>query len=408
MNTPIPTLPAERWDDFFAELDAIGREAGEQVGQDDVRHLLRMQRWGRIFSTIGYATAWLAPNPVSAICIGQGIMARWLLMHHIGHQAYDKIDGIDPRLTSARFGIGRRRWLDWPEWMLPEAWNYEHNRLHHHNLNEVGDPDLLQRNAAWLRERPVPRVVAWLIIAFVMMTWKFFYYAPNTLAELRDRQAIDRNTVRRSPIGRRVEGADVGAAYARRHFGTLSRWDVWKTCILPYAVLRFGVIPAVFLPLGVWAWASVLINSVIAEVVANVHSFVVIVPNHAGEDMPSFEQPTSSWRENQVRQIIGSVNYRTGGDANDFAHMWLNYQIEHHVWPRLTMRGYQRVQPELRALCERYGIPYVQQSVFTRLRRTLEIVLGDAVMPHFDGQVVPPAAQRAARRHQTALGAAAE
>jgi Ca2+-binding RTX toxin-like protein len=28
-----------------------------------------------------------------------------------------------------------------------------------------------------------------------------------------------------------------------------------------------------------------------------------------------------------LRAVIGSTNYRTGGDANDFMHGWLNYQI---------------------------------------------------------------------------------
>jgi fatty acid desaturase len=72
--------------------------------------------------------------------------------------------------------------------------------------------------------------------------------------------------------------------------------------------------------------------------------------------------------------------------------MWLNYQIEHHVWPKLTMLGYQRVQPKLKALCDTYGVPYIQQSVWTRLRRTFEVMLGDNAMPDVSGQVVTEAA----------------
>merc|ERR1712070_283632 len=30
-----------------------------------------------------------------------------------------------------------------------------------------------------------------------------------------------------------------------------------------------------------------------------------------------------------MRQVTSSVNFRTGGDLNDFMHGWLNYQIEH-------------------------------------------------------------------------------
>ena len=55
------------------------------------------------------------------------------------------------------------------------------------------------------------------------------------------------------------------------------------------------------------------------------------------------------------KQVIGSANFRTGGDVNDFLHGWLNYQIEHHVWPSLSALSYQRGQPELKAICEKYG-----------------------------------------------------
>jgi len=58
--------------------------------------------------------------------------------------------------------------------------------------------------------------------------------------------------------------------------------------------------------------------------------------------------------------VISSANYRTGGDLNDFMHGWLNYQVEHHVWPSLSMLSYQKGQPELKAICEKYGVPYVQ------------------------------------------------
>ena len=36
-----------------------------------------------------------------------------------------------------------------------------------------------------------------------------------------------------------------------------------------------------------------------------------------------------------VRQIVSSANYAMGSDSVDFVHGWLNYQIEHHVWPDL-------------------------------------------------------------------------
>ena len=44
--------------------------------------------------------------------------------------------------------------MDWLDWMLPEAWNVEHNNLHHYKLGEQGDPDLVERNFEPLRSKP--------------------------------------------------------------------------------------------------------------------------------------------------------------------------------------------------------------------------------------------------------------
>ena len=44
------------------------------------------------------------------------------------------------------------------------------------------------------------------------------------------------------------------------------------------------------------------------------------------------------------------------------------------------MLSYQRGAPELKAICERHGVPYTRESVFVRLRKTLDIMIGAASM----------------------------
>jgi hypothetical protein len=44
------------------------------------------------------------------------------------------------------------------------------------------------------------------------------------------------------------------------------------------------------------------------------------------------------------------------------------------------MLQYQRIQPQVRALCEKYGIPYVQESVWTRARKMVDVVVGKSSM----------------------------
>ena len=66
----------------------------------------------------------------------------------------------------------------------------------------------------------------------------------------------------------------------------------------------------------------------------------------------------------------------------DFLQGWLNYQIEHHLFPQLSMLSYQRMQPEVKEICRKHGVPYVQQHVLTRLVKTVRIMIGaDTMIP---------------------------
>jgi fatty acid desaturase len=155
---------------------------------------------------------------------------------------------------------------------------------------------------------------------------------------------------------------------------------LWKNCWLYYGGLQFVGVPLLFLPLGLNAALFVLINSLLAEVLTNIHSFVMIVPNHAGEDLYRFKGAANGKAEFYLRQIIASTNYKCGTDLNDFFHGWLNYQIEHHLWPNLTLRQYQILQPQVKALCEKYGIPYAQESIVLRLKKMANIYAGTQQM----------------------------
>jgi fatty acid desaturase len=78
------------------------------------------------------------------------------------------------------------------------------------------------------------------------------------------------------------------------------------------------------------------------------------------------------------------VNYHGGRDWQDFLLGYLNYQIEHHMWPDLPLLKYRQAAPELRAICERHGVPYVQESVFRRFGQLWSILMGDTAMRNAD------------------------
>ncbi len=346
---------------FLAELSQLRAGVDATLGARDLAHLRRLERIGSAATWLGIATAWIAPNPISMAALSYGRSTRWLFMHHVGHRGYDRVAGAPRRLTSKGFARGPRRFLDWPDWMIPEAWVYEHNVLHHSHVGEERDPDLIERNAAWLRRSTLPVPIKYALMGLLGASWRAVYYAPNTLRVWRERFTRG---------GKRPEAG--GATGHGR--------ELLLRCLLPYALLQFVVLPALFLPLGAWAVVSALLNSLGADVLTNLHTFAVVGPNHTGDDLYRFSTPPASTSEWMLRQIVGSTNYACGDEWTDSAHLYLNYQIEHHLWPDLPMLRYREVQPRVRALCEQYGIPYVQESVFTRLRKMLDVAVGRSSM----------------------------
>jgi hypothetical protein len=247
----------------------------------------------------------------------------------------------------------------------------------------------VERNLEFTRRLEAPMAVKYGIVGFLMASWKWFYYAPNTYKELKiaemrklgkpvtEAMAPDDAFTLKSFVDQLLPGTPKSTIWYS--FG-----DLMKNVLGPYLLIHFFLMPLPCLLLGPGAYVNALISLLLADILTNAHSFLVIATNHAGRDMYKFESgciPNSPTFF--VRQVISSVNFKTGGDVNDFLHGWLNYQIEHHVWPNLSALSYQRAQPELRAICERHGVPYVQESVWVRLRKTVDIMVGKADMRPF-------------------------
>ena len=77
---------------------------------------------------------------------------------------------------------------------------------------------------------------------------------------------------------------------------------------------------------------------------------------------------------------MSTVNYRSGL-VLDYLQFWLNYQIEHHLFPDIPMTSYAALAPKVRALCAEYGVPYRQQPLLKRLPAMARVFVGEEAMP---------------------------
>lgn len=349
------------------DIDNIKKTIGKPT-PEDFQHLKKVEFWGRFSALLGYSMAWLFPlNILGAFLISIGNISRWAnVAHPVMHGAYDKVPGIPKRYTRKGFAQGWRRAIDWLDWIEPTAWDHEHNKMHHYNLGEENDPDNIEVNLEWLRNSNLPMWLRYAIIMIFAGIWKIVYYAPNTLKMLANAERRRRGEAEIDTFMRLDAWSPFSADGLR----------LWTRNFLPYIGFRFLLMPSLFLPLGWEAVINVLLASLLAELFANLHSFLVIIPNHSADDIYRFEEPSKSRGEFYLRQIIGTVNYKTGANHIDFLHGWLNYQVEHHLFPSLPLNHYQEMQKTVKQVCEKHNLPYRQENVFKRLRMTLDLMVG--------------------------------
>ena len=172
---------------FKADVKELGKTLAEQQGPEDMAHLRKIIRWQRFCVWFGTLTCWYCINPISIYLISLGCMARWTMIgHHVCHGGYDKCSKGE--FNRFKFGVGSlyQRCVDWLDWMLVEAWNVEHNQLHHYCLGEDLDPDLVEQNFRSLRDTPgMPLWVKYAGVYLSMGVWK--WCAPSPLAHMRAR-----------------------------------------------------------------------------------------------------------------------------------------------------------------------------------------------------------------------------
>lgn len=406
-------------DAFLADVLAAKAAVGEAT-EADAGHLRVIVRatqvllyGGHVLLFLGTAQVWglaaAATCLVAAAMISTGRCMKWAIVgHHVMHGGYDGLQRrrpgcLEPQYKRGRFAIGLRRVLDWMDWMLPEAWDAEHNSMHHLYLSEDKDPDLVENNFEVMHVLPIPKVLKYMSMLFWMVSWKWSYYSPNTFKEL---QFACKGSwlSKRWPAGTSREAPLLlyyiifehpARALLRGALGDLAFWAcflfLWLGVVVPMAAMVAlpAATPLLMSTVGAWPFAAApedaarraLAVAVLAEFLTNAHSFVIIVCNHAGEDLYRYDTSCKAYTaEWFCRCAHSSVNFECGNDLIDSVYGWLNYQIEHHMFPDMSLLQYRKLQPLIKSICKKHGVLYVQQNALWRMWQMFRIAAGDAKM----------------------------
>lgn len=156
------------------------------------------------------------------------------------------------------------------------------------------------------------------------------------------------------------------------HFTKMSklidRHRPFEEATIVFFLLRWIALPLYQVP----AWSTFL-NVLPLFVVGGYYLafFFIISHNFEGSLLYTTEQDKEVEESFLRKQVATAAN--VGGSWLAFVNGGLNYQIEHHLFPRIQHTHYPRIAPVVRAYCEKKGVPYkhfatVSENVWSCVR----------------------------------------
>src|SRR5688500_9148932 len=328
-TTTIPELTPEQIESFGEELDAIRRRVVAALGERDaeyIRKVIRAQRGlevtGRALMFAGFfPPAWL--GGVTTLALSK-ILDNMEIGHNVMHGQYDWMK--DPDLTSKGF--------EWDTACPGDQWRHSHNYMHHTHTNIVGkDRDIgygilrMSEDQEWK-----PYYLGNPLYATALAV--LFQYG----VALHDVE-FDRIATRESTLSEKR--------------GMLK--SIWRK-VRRQTLKDYVLFPALAGP----GFLFTLAGNATANLTRNLWAFTIIFCGHFPEGTHEFtleETEDESRGEWYFRQLLGSANI-DGGRLFHIMSGNLSFQIEHHLFPDLPANRYGEIAPEVREICERYGIPY--------------------------------------------------
>ncbi len=336
---------------FCQDIIALRKHYYAKVSEQDVSYMRRVVWLNRSLFCFGCLSAWHSVNLFSMVMLSLYFTSQWCTVaHHILHGCFDDMAAAPKAYQSKYFAQKWRRFFDWNDWLLAKPWCYEHNIMHHLHTNEPLDPDRVRHvllnygllKLGWLRG---------FVVILAPFFWKPLYYVVNTLKVSQEKQQF--------------HGQRTLLPYLKK---------AMLQSYLPYVGLNFILFPLLFFPLGMTVMTHVLLNRIGAELLTNLHTFFIIVPNHTAADIPCFDTPFVHKEEFFYRQLVTAYNYRSPMRLHDFFFGHLNYQIEHHLMPKAAPSQFRAIRQDVKALCQKHQLPYQERSILVCIWQLLKVM----------------------------------
>jgi linoleoyl-CoA desaturase len=286
------------------------------------------------------------------------ILENMEIGHNVLHGQWDWMN--DPQINSSTW--------DWDTASTAEAWKHSHNYVHHTFTNILGkDKDLgyeIMRIDPEQRWHPV--YLAQPLYNLLLMAFFEWGVALHDL----DFEAIRKGRKSKAQVKRELAGIREkaksqivkdyiawpllsGLAMAALDAGLEARGGGRRRGGLAGALKRA-------LGGGRRSYRAAASANATANIVRNVWAYAIIFCGHFPDQTHTFKpeevegESRGGW---YVRQLTGAANIE-GSALFHVASGNLGYQVEHHLFPDLPSTRYAEIAPQVKQVCERYGLPY--------------------------------------------------
>ena len=325
------------------ELDQIRRDVEDSLGQRDADYIYRAIAFQRILDAAARLTIFLSKKRggwllgTAALATAKSI-ENMELGHNISHGQWNWMN--DPEVHS-------NTW-EWDMAGLSSQWKYSHNYRHHVFTNVVGmDEDLgfgvmrITRDQEWQ-----PRFLLQPLQNLLLAATFEWGIALHDLYSEQERAG--------TPVGKEAQTK----AFVRKIGRQLGK--------------DYLLFPA----FSGKRWLRTLTANATANLARNLWAYVVIFCGHFPDGAEKFtltELEDETRGEWYLRQMLGTANF-DAGPTMAFMSGNLCHQIEHHLFPDLPSRRYAQIAVRVRALCDKYDLPYTTGSLAHQYLLTLRTI----------------------------------
>ncbi|MCW2984123.1 MAG: hypothetical protein JWR63_1693 [Conexibacter sp.] len=329
-ESPLARLTDEQIEELGREFAAIHDEVFAELGDRDARYIHSMIELHRRLVVLSrvillfsrYKPAWVAGTATLSLA---KILENMEIGHNVMHGQWDWMN--DPKIHSSTW--------DWDSASTAEAWKHSHNYVHHTYTNIRGkDRDLgyeIMRIDPHQKWHPI--YLAQPLYNLVLMAFFEWGVAFHDL----DFEAIRRGEKPKEQVVKELKGM---AGKARTQI-----------------VKDYLAFPALS---GRKGFKSTLKANFTANIVRNVWAHAIIFCGHFPDQTYTFAQDEVADETRggfYVRQLLGAANI----EGSPLFHVLsgnLGYQVEHHLYPDMPSSRYGEIAPRVKAICERYELPY--------------------------------------------------